>query len=126
MLDQIEQKMLEFNIQQVETLCFDIEKEKLPYVAVDYIFMSQVLLHIDDTELVLSRLYELLKTEGHLLIVDFDKNEHVMSDKVHNGFEQQQLAELMRKIGFKKIQAKTFYNAEKHHGSGCIFVCIGC
>lgn len=33
--------------------------------------------------------------EGHLLVVDFDKNDKVVSELVHNGFDQEQLGELM-------------------------------
>ncbi|MFL2105059.1 hypothetical protein [Desemzia sp. FAM 23991] len=75
--------------------------------------MSQVLLYIPDTELVLSRLYDALNSVGHLIIVDFDKNEAVSSEMIHNGFEQEELVALMKQIGFKNIQSKAFYHAEK-------------
>ncbi|WP_245586033.1 class I SAM-dependent methyltransferase [Paenibacillus pinihumi] len=39
----------------------------------DFIFMAQVLLHIDDYEFVLSRLFDILGEGGHLLIADFNK-----------------------------------------------------
>ncbi|MNC72357.1 hypothetical protein D3C75_1233980 [compost metagenome] len=71
--------------------------------------MVQVLLHIRDVEPILSRLYEVLPAGGHLLIVDFDKNDKVVSDMVHNGFDQDELMELMRKIGFTDVQSKIFY-----------------
>lgn len=95
------------------TLCFDIEKDSLVDLKVDYIFMAQVLLHIKDVELVLSRLYEILNENGHLLIVDFDKNEKIISDMVHNGFNQSELSEIISKIGYKNIQCKTFYLGDK-------------
>jgi 2-polyprenyl-3-methyl-5-hydroxy-6-metoxy-1,4-benzoquinol methylase len=41
--------------------------------------MAQVLLHINEVELVLSRLFDILNEGGHLLIVDFNKNEKVVS-----------------------------------------------
>lgn len=71
--------------------------------------MAQVLLHINDVELILSRLYDVLNVGGHLLIVDFNKNEKIVSDMVHNGFEQEKLTEIMTKIGYRDIQSKTFY-----------------
>ena len=86
MINQINQKISEFNLQNVDTLCFDIEKESPLDLHADYIFMAQVLLHIHDVELVLSRLFDVLNVRGHLLIVDFNKNEKVVSDIVHNGF----------------------------------------
>jgi ubiquinone/menaquinone biosynthesis C-methylase UbiE len=113
MIDQINQKITKFNVQNASTLCFDIEKDSLLDLKVDYIFMAQVLLHIKDVELVLSRLYEILNENGHLLIVDFDKNEKIISDMVHNGFDQSELSEIISKTGYKNIKSKTFYSGDK-------------
>ncbi|WP_107943654.1 class I SAM-dependent methyltransferase [Metasolibacillus fluoroglycofenilyticus] len=113
MVKQIQQKITEFDIQNASTLCVDIENESTKNLQVDCIFMAQVLLHIENTEFVLSKLYEMLKADGHLFIVDFDKNGNIASDMVHNGFEQKRLAELLAKIGYNNIQSKTFYYGEK-------------
>jgi ubiquinone/menaquinone biosynthesis C-methylase UbiE len=113
MINKIEQKITDLNIRNADTLCFDIEKENLADLHADYIFMAQVLLHIQDIEQVLSRLYDILHVGGHLLIIDFNKNEKIVSEMVHNGFDQKKLADLMTKIGYKKIQSKTFYSGDK-------------
>jgi len=113
MINQIKQKVAASNIQKVDFLCFDFEKEALLDLHTDYVFMAQVLLHIQDVELVLSRLYDVLGAGGHLLIVDFNKNEKVVSDMVHNGFEQEKLTDLMAKIGYRDIQSKTIYNGSQ-------------
>ena len=113
MINQIRQKISDLDIQNVDTLCFDFEQEALSDLHVDYIFMAQVLLHIHDVEFVLSRLFDVLNEDGHLLIVDFDKNEKVVSDIVHNGFDQVKLTDMMTKIGYRNIQSKTFYNGSK-------------
>ncbi|WP_284642986.1 class I SAM-dependent methyltransferase [Paenibacillus silviterrae] len=113
MINQIKQKISALNIQNAETLCFDFEQESLPNFHADYIFMAQVLLHIRDVELVLSRLFDVLNEGGHVLIVDFNKNENITSDLVHNGFDQAELAGMMSKIGYRSIQSKTFYTGGK-------------
>ncbi|WP_407312245.1 class I SAM-dependent DNA methyltransferase [Desulfosporosinus sp. SB140] len=113
MIDHIKQKIIGFNIQNADTLYFDLEKECLLDLHADYIFMSQVLLHIHDVKSVLSRLYDVLNVGGHLIIVDFNLNEEVVSDMVHNGFDQAELSDLMAKVGFKEIQSKTFYTGSK-------------
>ena len=113
MINQIKLKVADRNIQNVDTLCFDFEKEGRSDLHADYIFMVQVLLHINDVELVLSRLYDVLNVGGHLLIVDFNKNEEIVSDLVHNGFDQVKLTDIMTKIGYRDIQSKTFYNGSK-------------
>ena len=113
MINQVKQKISDLNLQNVDTFCFDFEKEGKSDLHADYIFMAQVLLHINDVELVLSRLYEVLKESGHLLIVDFNKNEKIVSDMVHNGFDQVKLTDIMKKIGYRDIQSKTFYTGSK-------------
>lgn len=113
MLEQIKQKIADANIRNADTVCFDFETGFRSDLHADYVFMVQVLLHIKDVELVLSRLYEVLNPGGHLLIVDFDKNEKVTTDKVHNGFDQGNLAELMATIGFREITSKTIYTGSK-------------
>ncbi|GAA4845620.1 class I SAM-dependent methyltransferase [Paenibacillus vulneris] len=113
MLDQIKQKISRSDIQKADTLCFDFEKEGVSDFQADYIFMAQVLLHISDVELVLSRLFDALNEGGHLLIVDFNKNENIVSDIVHNGFDQAELANIMTKIGYRDIQSRTFYTGSK-------------
>ncbi|MCQ4936327.1 class I SAM-dependent methyltransferase [Anaerotignum propionicum] len=113
MINQIRQKISSFNIQNAATLCFDFEKESLSDLHADYIFMAQVLLHINDVKLLLTKLYEVLKENGHLLIVDFNINEKIVSDMVHNGFDQKELTNILSKIGYKDIQSKTFYTGSK-------------
>lgn len=113
MINQIKQKISDLNIQNADTVCFDLEKENLSDLHADYIFMTQVLLHISDVELVLSRLYDVLNEGGHLLIVDFNKNEKISSEIVHNGFEQTELTNIMTKIGYKNALSKTFYTGSK-------------
>lgn len=109
MIRQIDRKIADLRIPNADTLCFDFEKADRPDIRADYIFMAQVLLHIRDVELVLSRLYDVLLPGGHVVIVDFNKNEDIVSDIVHNGFDQEELAGVMRNIGFSAVQSKTFY-----------------
>lgn len=113
MVNQMKQKIVNFNIQNADALCYDFEKENSLKLHGDYIFMSQVLLHISDTGLILSRLYHVLNEGGHLIIVDFNKNEEIATDMVHNGFNQEALMALMTKIGYREIQSRTFYTGSK-------------
>lgn len=113
MLNIIDQKISDSNALNASTLCFNFEKEGQSDLHADYIFMTQVLHHINDVELVLSSLYDVLNEGGHLLIVDFNKNDEVVSDMVHNGFDQVKLTDIMTKIGYRDIQSKIFYTGSK-------------
>lgn len=113
MISQIKQKVSDLNIQNADTVCFDLEKESLSGLHSDYIFMVQVLLHISDAETILTRLYDVLDEGGHLLIVDFNENEQIVSDIVQHGFDQIELASIMTRIGYRNVQSKTFYTGSK-------------
>jgi ubiquinone/menaquinone biosynthesis C-methylase UbiE len=113
MLRIIDQKIFDSSAHNASTLCFDFETSAHPSIRADYIFMAQVLIHIQDFESVLSKLYDILNFEGHLLIIDFNKNADVVSDMVHNGFEQEKLKEIISKIGYRNIKSKTFYSGRK-------------
>jgi ubiquinone/menaquinone biosynthesis C-methylase UbiE len=113
MIQQVKEKISLSNKKNADTLCFDFEKDSLTDLHADYIFMAQVLLHIKDLQPVLSKLYDVLNPEGHLIIVDFNKNEDIVSDLVHNGFDQEELKSKMSHIGYKHIQSKTIYHGSK-------------
>ena len=113
MLDIVKRKITDAGALNARTLCFDFETSGQPDLRADYIFMAQVLLHIQDYEALLAKLHAVLNEEGHLLIVDFNKNDKVVSELVHSGFDQDQLKESMLKIGFKDIQSKTIYSGTK-------------
>ncbi|QHT58572.1 class I SAM-dependent methyltransferase [Paenibacillus lycopersici] len=113
MIERIRHKIADAHIHHAATYCFDFEQNDSSDLRADYIVMVQVLLHIKDVEFVLTRLFDVLREGGHLLIVDFDKNEQVVSDFVHNGFHQSELAGLMASIGYKDIRSETFYRGNR-------------
>jgi ubiquinone/menaquinone biosynthesis C-methylase UbiE len=109
MIAQVQSKIK--TMPNASALCADLTVCTSPNLQADVVFMAQTLLHIKDVDLILSRLYDLLNKEGHLLIVDFDRNEQVVSDMVHNGFEQPELIDQVHATGFIKAEARTFYHS---------------
>lgn len=110
MLEQVNLKLKTNPKESARTLCVDLLDAIPPGLSIDYIIMAQVLLHIPNTQLILSQLFEVLKPDGHLIIVDFDKNEDIISDKVHNGFIQSELKDLLQELGFQWVESETFYH----------------
>lgn len=111
MLNVVEEKLAAAVIKNGKTMLIDeISNFR---VEADCIIVSQVLLHIPDTEAVLTSLFHMLKTEGSLLIVDFDKNELVQSALVHNGFDQNKLADQLKKLGFSKVHSEIFFERDQ-------------
>lgn len=78
----------------------------------DVIIVSQVLLHVSNTEALLSSLYRALQPKGILVLVDFDTNVQVNSNLVHPGFNQQEVKEVLQKIGYVRIESTTFFKRE--------------
>lgn len=113
MIQEIKQKIEKRSIKNADVLCYDLTINDLLDVKTDYIIISQTLLHIEDTKLILERLKSLLNKDGHIIIVDFDKNKDIISKDVHNGFSQKELTNTLKGIGFTKIKSKTFYKGEK-------------
>lgn len=112
MVQQVEHKIKTMGLQTARALCCDLMSESWPEQKVDFIMVVQVLLHIPDVPSILARLHSLLKPGGHLLVVDFNKARHVLSTKIHNGFDQSTLARLCQDIGFLSTRTETFYEGQ--------------
>lgn len=112
MVHYVKEKIKAEQIQNADAACFNLEVGEKPLQTVDYILVVQTLLHINDTFDILQKLHSLLNAHGHLIIVDFNKNDTVVSELIHNGFEQNKLADLLRKAGFDQIKSETFYSGK--------------
>ncbi len=113
MIKEVQQKIEHGQTENATVLCADFLADPPRAPVADCIITAQVLLHIPDTRLVLQRLYDALYDGGRLIAVDFDKNDAVPSDQVHNGFDQNELIEMAKEIGFSNASAHTFYRGEK-------------
>ena len=85
--------------------------QQRPTFKVDTILVSLVLLHVPQTEEILACLADMLAEHGQLIIVDFDKNPLVYHERVHNGFEQEQLKQILAK-NLTIQQSYTFYEGD--------------
>lgn len=110
MLEQVNHKIKASNLQKAATLNLNLEEETPEQAKVDYIMMSQVLLHINDYQSVLTKLYDILNPSGQLIIIDYNWNEAVQSDLIHPGFDQVGLKSVLAKIGFRTIESKTIHS----------------
>ncbi len=111
MLDVAQAKITQKGISNASTLYSDFTQEIPDHVKADIVVMSLVLLHIPDTRKILQSLFNILNDDGKLIIVDFDKNDKIQHPKVHNGFVQNDLKNLLSEAGFKSTDIHTF-----HHG----------
>lgn len=113
MIEVVEGKISKSGVSNAAVMCSDFTAQLPAGLSADYVIMVQTLIHIKDTRLIISRLHDVLTVGGRLLIVDFDKNGSVVSDEVHNGFEQDKLTNVIVETGFSKAKAKMFYHGRK-------------
>lgn len=114
MINVVNQKIEKIKVNNGSTMVGDFSTEDLPDVKVDFIIVSLVLLHVQKTSILFESLYKLLNLEGELIIVDFDKNEKINHEKVHNGFTHQELYNQAERVGFKDIAFELFIEERKY------------
>lgn len=112
MVERVRRKIETAGLRTARALCCNLESAHASTLRADYILLAQVLLHIPDVPSILARLHGLLNAGGHLLIADFNREESIVSDKVHNGFDQQELARLCRSLGYTDTASETFYHGK--------------
>ena len=113
MTEQVQWKIERSQLENATVLCADFLADPPRAPVADCIIAAQVLLHIPDTRLVMKRLYDALTEGGRLIVVDFNKNDAVPSDRVHNGFDQNELIDMAKQTGFVTAASHTFYRGEK-------------
>lgn len=117
MIEEVNKKIKNQNVNNIRTWCGDIDEidDKNKY---DVIYTSMTLHHIVNINKVLEKLHNLLSLEGELYIVDLVEEDGTFhsSEKGfegHNGFNQNDLMETLKNIGFKDIKNKVFYKGSK-------------
>lgn len=119
MIDVLNSKIQSFNINNMKAYQIDInENHTLPDNSYDVIYTSMALHHIMDTETTIKNLYRLLKKDGYLCVVDLDEEDGSFHKEEkdfngHNGFNQNELKNVLLEAGFKEVVTNTFYNDEK-------------
>ncbi|WOO89528.1 class I SAM-dependent methyltransferase [Mollicutes bacterium LVI A0078] len=107
-----EQKILELGLDNCLVCSQNLEVGEELECTFDTIVIAQVLLHIPDYKLLLSKLVKYLNSNGQLIIFDYVRNEHVQSDIVHNGFVLEELIEYLQSKGLKYNFDKLIYSDE--------------
>lgn len=108
MLEAAQAKIANRGITNAGILYSDFTQDT-PNFKADVILMSLVLLHIPNTKKILQALFQILNQDGKLIIIDFDKNDKINHPKVHNGFTEEELNEILSEVGFHSMKRKTFY-----------------
>lgn len=120
MINIIKEKIKLFKINNVTPIQLDLTKEPYKKEKFDLIFISLTLHHIIDIEDIIKKFYNLLNDNGSLCIIDLDKEDgsfhsNQVDFKGHNGFEHEEIKNVLNKTGFSNIQIETFLYDEKKY-----------
>ena len=81
------------------------------------VISSMTLHHVEDLELFFKRIYENLKNDGFIALADLEKEDGTFhSDNTgvfHFGFEEQELLQVVKNVGFKNISIENINTIEK-------------
>ncbi len=121
MIEVIEDKLEQQQIDNVEARCADILTDDLP-ADFDLILTSMALHHIENIEPVIAGFHRLLQKGGRVAIADLDAEDgsfhrHDSGEK-HHGFDRQDLRRRLRRIGFDNIAIETVHTITKTMADG--------
>lgn len=99
-------------------ICFDLEHKDYDG-SFDVIYNQMVLHHVVDYESIIGTFYSMLNPGGYLAIADLypeDGSFHGPDVNVHLGFDPEDLAKILKNIGFKNISYKTCFEVKRESG----------
>ena len=99
-------------------ICFDLEHKDYDG-SFDVIYNQMVLHHVVDYESIIGTFYSMLNPGGYLAIADLypeDGSFHGPDVNVHLGFDPENLAKILKNIGFKNINHKTCFEVKRESG----------
>ena len=125
MLAMFQQKIHTSGMTNIKTSCIDLLsplQNGLQEASFDLIYSSMTLHHIADTAEFLNHLSNLLAPGGIIAIADLDKEDGLFHDdpqeKVHHGFDRDELAALFSAAGLQAVTFETAYLFEKENRKG--------
>ena len=128
MLEVLKEKICLSGVKNMTPLQLDLSTDPLPANRYALIYTLMTLHHIPDTPDILQKFHALLEPPGFLCIADLDKEDGSFHDHEfsgHNGFERQELKELLLQIGFKKVRFTTPFAMKKGTRVYPLFLAVG-
>ena len=118
MIDILNDKIRKYEINNMTANQIDLLDTDSLDMKFDVIYNSMVLHHIKDTLGIVNKFYQLLNKDGYLCIVDIDEEDGSFHKDFpgfdgHNGFNQDELKNMLTSAGFCDVESNTFYHDEK-------------
>lgn len=120
MIEVFNNKVSEFELDNIRAIKHNMNEEELPKEEFDLIISSKTMHHIKDTNMFFKKSYDALKDGGVLCINDLDKEDGSFhkdqnNDGVeHYGYEKEELFAIAKNLGFEVLAYKIVYNQLKN------------
>lgn len=118
MLKVLQAKIDEGQLSNVETRLLDLEAGDQLEGSYDLIVSSMVLHHIKDIKAILKEFYQILAPGGHVCLADLDSDKGKFhgdgTGVFHEGFDRDELRQLLQEIGFIDIKITTVSEMTKN------------
>lgn len=120
MIEVFNNKVSEFELDNIRAIKHNMNEEELPKEEFDLIISSKTMHHIKDTNMFFKKSYDALKDGGILCINDLDKEDGSFhkdqnNDGVeHYGYEKDELFSIAKNLGFKVLAYEIVYNQLKN------------
>jgi len=122
MLSVLKEKIERADIENMFPLYLNLVKGDICLQKFDLIYSLMVLHHVKDIRKVLGALGDLLCDGGYLCVADLDKEDgsfHGSEFEGHNGFERDELTDIITPLGFRNIRYDDcFVFRKKRNGEG--------
>ena len=120
MLEELKKKCQVLGLENVTPVLISPDSWTLPAGAFDLVFSSMVLHHIAETQTLLKHFLQALKPGGVLAIADLEREDGTFHDDstgiAHHGFDLQELATILERLGFIILKKRTVHTILKQHG----------
>ena len=117
MLDILEEKIKENNIQNMEVINSDLKSSPISDGSFDVIYLNNVLHHIEDVESFLKLVNQNLKPKGSLCIGDFEKEDGSFhednADVKHFGFDEAEINKYFHNSSLQILKNERYYTIKK-------------
>lgn len=121
MIKIINQKIAATKVQNLHAVHFDLEYDDYSDSSFDLIFTQMVLHHVNDIESIITRFSKMLNKDGFIAIADLyreDGSFHGDGFVGHNGFEVNELINLLAKNGFAEFAHKQCFIVNRELANG--------
>lgn len=121
MLDVLRAKLKESGTNSVEVVSGELNSDNVKSGIYDVAFTQMTLHHINDIPAILDEFKRILKPGGLLCVADLDKEDgsfHGAGFDGHNGFDRDNLKQLLLDAGFENVSFKTIYEVERKGENG--------